>query len=157
MGNDVKSLCRTWNTNSFELWAYWNGKYIAHGKQTYEDGKLTVSFKAIGDELLDITEEDYLGEESDFCHKVVFTTAGTYLCFYLNGDVEVSRWKWMDRSQGTLYYDHSTDGYYEGDGYVTVRFAGNQMRVYEDYSNTEDEDDDDLERLVIVNTFTAAD
>lgn len=153
VSDQARSLCRSWDMNSFELWAYFNGKYIAHGKQSYDNGKLTTTFKALGDDILDIEEEDYLGDDSEFCYKVIFTTAGTYLCFYLNGDVEVSRWKWLNESQGTLYYDHSTDGVYEGDGYVTVRFAGKQMRVYEDYT---DSDDGDTERLVIVNTLTAS-
>lgn len=148
----TKSLCRTWNYNSFELWAYWNGHYIVHGKQTLTNGVVNTEFNVMGDDSYE--KDDYLDDDDEFCYKVIFTSAGTYICFYINGDVEVSRWRWTEMAQGTLYYNHSeTDDFYEGDGYVTVRFAGKQMRVYEDYTDSEDGEN---ERIVIVNTLTAA-
>lgn len=34
-----RSLCRSWNCDSFEMWAYMNGSYMAHGKQWMENGQ----------------------------------------------------------------------------------------------------------------------
>lgn len=149
MESRTKSLCRAWDYNSFELWAYWNNKYIFHGKQTLNNGVVDSYFKVIGGGLFE--QEDFIDDE--FCYKIIFTSVGTYICFYLDGDVDVSQWDWKDEWQGTLYYDHSTGDVYEGDGFVTVRFAGNQMRIYEDY--TDSEKDENI-RMVIVNTLTAA-
>ena len=152
MVNDAtRSLCRTWDLNSFELWVYWNGKYVVHGKQTIRDGQVESYFKA----SFGIEEDEFLDDDSEMCYKVIFTSAGTYICFYLDGDVEVAQWKWIDKAQGTLHYEDSMqneDYDPEWDGYVTVRFAGNQMRIYEDYSETEE---DITARIVAVNTLTA--
>lgn len=153
----TKSLCRTWDYNSFEMWAYWNGKYIVHGKQTVNDGEVDTYFKAIGGDMLGISKEDFLDEDGEQCRKVIFTSVGTYICFYLDGDVEVARWSWTDEAQGTLHYEDSManeDYDDEWDGYVTVRFAGRQMRIYEDYTYWED---NVSTRVVAVNTLTAAD
>lgn len=35
-----RSLCRSWNCDSFEMWAYMNGAYMAHGKQWMENGRV---------------------------------------------------------------------------------------------------------------------
>lgn len=146
-----RSLCRTWNMNSEDGWVYWCNKYVAHWKQTFNNGKVDTYFQKIEDDMFDVTAKDFV-DEDDCCYKIIFTSVGTYMCFYLNGDIEVARWNWVNKEKGTLYYDHSMiDDDIEGDGYVTIRFAGNQMRVYEDYT----EQEDNL-RLVIVSTLTAA-
>ncbi len=171
IGNGMKSLCRTWNLNSIEMWAYYNGLYIFHLKQSIVDGELNTYAKILGDDILDFEQDDYVEEETTMCEKVVFTSSKTYICFYMDGTSMLSSWEWVDEEQGILRYIH--DEYEDmdaiGDGRVTVRFAGNQMRIYEDYTETDgddyyyeddyyddDEDDEDSIRLVIVNTLTAA-
>ena len=147
----TNSLCRTWNVNSIEMWFYWNRKYVARIKQTIKDGKGETSVSTISG----IDEDEFYSEDDEICYKVVFTSRGTYICFYLNGEVDVSLWKWEDKEQGTMYYNRSEYDYDDiaSNGYVTARFAGNQMRIYEDYT---DKEDDISVRMVIVNTFTAA-
>lgn len=146
-----KSLCRTWNCNSFEAWMYLNGAYMAHGKQEMLNGSVNTSFKAAPGSGLE--SDDMFDEEDGFCYRVIFSPNGTYVCFYTNGEAEVSYWRWVSFSEGTLYYydpeDSDSD---KDDGYVTVRFAGKQMRVYEDFSYNED---GYSFREVVVNTFTA--
>ena len=146
-----KSLCRTWNCNSFEAWMYLNGAYMAHGKQEMVNGSVNTSFKAAPGSGLE--SDDMFDEEDGFCYRVIFSPAGTYVCFYTNGEAEVSYWRWASFSEGTLYYyDPTDDDSDKDDGYVTVRFAGKQMRVYEDVNY--DEDGYSF-REVAVNTFTA--
>lgn len=148
----ARSLCRSWNLNSEELWAYWNGRYIAHGRQTLKDGEVETYFKAQDD----IERDDFLDDDGEMCYKVVFTPMGTYVCFYLDGTTEVALWQWTDEAQGTLHYEDvagSDDYDDEWDGYVTIRFAGRQMRVYEDYTEV---DEDGTGRIVMVTTLTAA-
>lgn len=150
-GNGTTSICRTWDFNSFECWYYWNNKYIAHGKQTLRNGRVESEFSTIG--MFDLDKEDVLIEDDAFAYKVIFTPANTYICFYLDGTSAVSHWRWIDKSQGILYYDWEDGG--DSAGYLTVRFAGNQMRVYEDYTFSDDESDMKA-RFVAVNTLTAA-
>lgn len=156
--DETKSLCRTWNYNSFEIWAYWNGSYIAHGKQVVNNGKVSSEFTSAGGALLDMLEldrDEFLDDDDELCYKVIFTTAGTYICFYLDGDTEVARWQWVDKAQGTFHYEDMPGEDYDDDwdGYVTVRFAGKQMRIYEDYTAR---DGGMTMRSVVVNTLTAA-
>ena len=35
---EMRSICRSWRMNSFETWHYFNGAYIAHGKQWITNG-----------------------------------------------------------------------------------------------------------------------
>lgn len=152
----TRSLCRTWDYNIYELWGYWNSIYIYHVKQVIIDGQVKTSFNTIVDDLYDFDDEDVpFYEDETLPYKVVFTSSGTYLCFYIDGDVYESIWKWADESKGILYYNHSIndDDEYLGDGDVSIRFAGNQMRIYEDYNYS---NNGYKFRYVIVNTMTAA-
>lgn len=151
---EMRSICRSWRMNSFETWHYFNGAYIAHGKQWIENGVVShnVEFSSAAGKW-DYDKDDVLDEDSEFCKRIIFSSS-TYLCFYVDGTAEVSGWDWRDRSNGTLYYydlfdQDNTDKW---DGYVTVRFKGSQMRVYEDYSDSED---GMSFRMICVNTLTA--
>lgn len=151
---EMRSICRSWRMNSFETWHYFNGAYIAHGKQWITNGVVShnVEFSSAAGKW-DYDKDDVLDEDSEFCKRVIFSSS-TYLCFYVDGTAEVSGWDWRDRSNGTLYYydlfdQDNTDKW---DGYVTVRFKGSQMRVYEDYSDSED---GMSFRMICVNTLTA--
>ena len=151
---EMRSICRSWRMNSFETWHYFNGAYIAHGKQWIENGVVShnVEFSSAAGKW-DYDKDDVLDEDYEFCKRIIFSSS-TYLCFYVDGTAEVSGWDWRDRSNGTLhYYDlFDQDNTDKWDGYVTVRFKGSQMRVYEDYSDSED---GMSFRMICVNTLTA--
>lgn len=136
---EMRSICRSWRMNSFETWHYFNGAYIAHGKQWIENGVVShnVEFSSAAGKW-DYDKDDVLDEDYEFCKRIIFSSS-TYLCFYVDGTAEVSGWDWRDRSNGTLYYYDlfDQDNTEKWDGYVTVRFKGSQMRVYEDYSEPE--------------------
>lgn len=151
---EMRSICRSWRMNSFETWHYFNGAYIAHGKQWIENGVVShnVEFSSAAGKW-DYDKDDVLDEDSEFCKRIIFSSS-TYLCFYVDGTAEVSGWDWRDRSNGTLYYydlfdQDNTDKW---DGYVTVRFKGSQMRVYEDYTDSEGVMSS---RMICVSTLTA--
>ena len=151
---EMRSICRSWRMNSFETWHYFNGAYIAHGKQWIENGVVShnVEFSSAAGKW-DYDKDDVLDEDYEFCKRVIFSSS-TYLCFYVDGTAEVSGWDWRDRSNGTLYYydlfdQDNTDKW---DGYVTVRFKGSQMRVYEDYTDSEGVMSF---RMICVSTLTA--
>ena len=152
---EMRSICRSWRMNSFETWHYFNGAYIAHGKQWIENGVVShnVEFSSAAGKW-DYDKDDVLDEDSEFCYRVIFSTNNTYICFYVDGTAEVSGWDWRDRSNGTLYYydlfeQNNTEKW---DGYVTVRFKGSQMRVYEDYTDSEGVMSS---RMICVSTLTA--
>lgn len=151
---EMRSICRSWRMNSFETWHYFNGAYIAHGKQWIENGVVShnVEFSPAAGKW-DYDKDDVLDEDSEFCKRIIFSSS-TYLCFYVDGTAEVSGWDWRDRSNGTLYYYDlfDQDNTEKWDGYVTVRFKGSQMRVYEDYSDSKD---GMSFRMICVNTLTA--
>lgn len=149
LNNATQSLCRTWNVNSIEMWAYWNNIYYATAKQTINNGSANTTYDVMSG--MDFSPYDFFDYDDEACYKVIFTDRGTYICFYFDGEIDFRDWKWMDSSQGTLHwYDEDDD---KDDGYVTVRFAGKQMRVYEDYNETEDGMSG---RIIFVNTLTAA-
>lgn len=151
-----RSLCRSWNSDSFEMWAYMNGVYMAHGKQWMENGrvhhntKLSPSAKKWG-----IEEDDFFDPDTEYCYRMIFSPSGTYVCFYMDGDVEVACWEWSNQNDGIMHYwdpyDHEAEDDWSGD--VTVRFKGKQMRIYEDYSETEEIM---TIHTIVVNTLTAA-
>lgn len=151
-----RSLCRSWNCDSFEMWAYMNGAYMAHGKQWMENGrvhhntKLSPSAKKWG-----IEEDDFFDPDTEYCYRMIFSPSGTYVCFYMDGDVEVACWEWSNQNDGIMHYwdpyDHEAEDDWSGD--VTVRFKGKQMRIYEDYSETEEIM---TIHTIVVNTLTAA-
>ncbi len=150
----TRSICRGWDVNTFEFWLYFNGYYIAHGKEVIKDQKCERYFKCLGEDLFDITEDDYFDDQSDVAYHVYFSANGTYVCYFLNGTIETRNWKWEDATRGILhFYDYDASSGLRYGGYDTVRFAGSQMRIYEDF--TEDEDDVKA-RIIAVNTFTAS-
>ena len=151
VNSPTRSLCRTWNTNSNESWAYWNGHYVAHGKQTLINGKFHTEISSVSGFEVD---NGFIDDDDPPAYKVVFSSRGTYICYYLDGEVEVSHWRWIDSDNGTLYWFDYDDGYsHYDDGIVTIRFAGSQMRVYLDYS---EKDEGIVSRTVQVVTLTAA-
>lgn len=168
--NATRSICRAWNTNSIEVWGYFNDKCVAHGKQSLTNGKVESFFEAsnggrptIGDKTFVIERGDFLDDDDEFCYKTVFTQYGTYISFYMDGDSEVSLWSWKDKSQGTLHfidYGYTDEGEeFIDNEYLTVRFSGNQMRIYGDMQDNIDIDDvetDMTERIVSLVTLTAA-
>lgn len=151
-----RSLCRSWNCDSFEMWAYMNGSYMAHGKQWMENGRVHHNYKfSPSAKKWGIEEDDFFDPDTEYCYRMIFSPSGTYVCFYMDGDVEVACWEWRDQSNGIMHYwdpyDHEAEDDWSGD--VTVRFKGKQMRIYEDYSETEEIM---TIHTIVVNTLTAA-
>ena len=65
----------------------------------------------------------------------------------------MAKWEWTNPYNGVLHYWDPWDpdnSDWEGD--TTVRFKGKQMRIYEDYSESED---GFSFRMICVNTLTA--
>ena len=150
----TRSICRGWDLNTFEFWVYFNNFYIIHGKEVLKDQKCERYFKCLGEDLFEITEDDYFDDLSDVAYHVYFSANGTYVCYYLDGTINTRNWEWVDAERGTLRFcDYDGSSGIRYGGYDTVRFAGSQMRIYEDF--TEDEDDVTV-RLIAVNTFTAS-
>lgn len=151
-----RSLCRSWRMDSFEMWAYMNGAYMAHGKQWMENGRVHHNYKlSPSAKKWGIEEDDFFDPDTEYCYRMIFSPSGTYVCFYMDGDVEVACWEWRDQSNGIMHYwdpyDHEAEDDWSGD--VTVRFKGKQMRIYEDYSETEEIM---TIHTIVVNTLTAA-
>lgn len=149
----TRSLCRTWNYNSFEAWLYFNGSYVAHAKQTLVDGRVDRLFQTSS--IYDFEEDDILEEDSEMCYKVIFSLYGTYICFYRDGTTNVYTWKWHDAKSGTIHTWDASETILEKQDhlYSKVRFAGKQMRIYTDITERED---GMTGRTVVVETLTAA-
>ena len=131
-----------------------NNFYIVHGKEVLKDQKCERYFKCLGEDLFEITEDDYFDDLSDVAYHVYFSANGTYVCYFLNGTIDTRNWKWEDAECGILrFYDYDGSSGIRYGGYDTVRFAGSQMRIYEDFTEYED---DVTVRLIAVNTFTAS-
>ena len=152
LDDNTRSLCRTWNYNSIEIWGYVNDAYIVHGKQTIVDGRVEREFES---SMSDWEEDDILDDDSELCYKAIFSTNGTYLCFFRDGTAEAYSWEWSDEKSGTIHtWDASEYSLDKQDHlYSKIRFAGRQMRVYNDVSERED---GMTSRSVTVETLTAA-
>lgn len=152
LDDNTRSLCRTWNYNSIEIWGYVNDAYIVHGKQTIVDGRVEREFES---SMSDWEEDDILDDDSELCYKAIFSTNGTYLCFFRDGTAEAYSWEWSDEKSGTIHtWDASEYSLDKQDHlYSKIRFAGRQMRVYNDVSERED---GMTSRSVTVETQTAA-
>ena len=151
----TRSLCRTWNYNSFEVWGYINGAYVVHGKQALVNGDVVRQFQASNSSLFEIEEDDFLENDDELCYKVIFSQNGTYMCFYRDNTTEVYAWQWHDLNNGIIHTWDPMENYLDKQDhlYSNVRFAGKQMRVYND--NTESEGGISC-RTIAVETLTAA-
>ena len=123
----TESLCRTWDVSGIDQWMYLGAlklaeiSYIGGTNPHYEGAGIS--------EIDEETLEDLVGET---CCKVIFSPSGTYYCTYNNGTVLYSTWTWVNKEQGTLFYDWKKGENEEG--YVTVRFDGDKCNIYEDYT-----------------------
>lgn len=119
-----KSLCRTWDLNTTEEWMYLGSNLVINTKYTGGDNPRIEGKIGVDSEEL---QESIAG----MCKRMVFSPAGTYFCTYNDGTVRVSTWEWGNAEQGILFFDWKAGE--QDEGYVTIRFAGKQMRTYEDY------------------------
>ena len=132
----TRSLCRTWDINSLEVWGYINSAYMVHGKQTIRNGKASTEIKVSPNFDNEIDLDDYFDDDNEAAYQVVFTSYGTFITSYLDGETDLMLWNWFDKSRGILQYsDENGDNGDFGD--CIVRFAGNQMRFYQDFSEIE--------------------
>lgn len=142
----VRNLCRSWRMDSSENWLLAGDVKIGYGKQWLEKGRvmqqttLTTEGKGLG-----FDKDDLIDDKDDYCYRVVFSPCGTFMCFYVDGDVEIGRWEWTDTNNGALRcweaFDRDDDDDDDDDddfADVTVRFDGKQMRIYGDFMDTED-------------------
>lgn len=148
--NATKSLCRTWQIQTTEEWMYLGSSLLINTK--YHGGDEPYFEGVVG-----VDDEEMQYNIDAMCKTMRFTPYGTYYCTYNNGTERISTWKWGDAEKGILFFDWE---YGEQDeGYVTVRFAGSQLRTYEDYIfNLEDyieEESDDEESQAYIDVLSA--
>lgn len=93
----IRQLCRSWRMDSSETWLYANGVYFAYGKQWLNLGRVyqEVTLSPEGKQW-DFDEDDILDDKDDYCYRTIFSPCGTFVCFYMDGDVEIGRWEWKD-------------------------------------------------------------
>ena len=161
----VRNICRSWRMDSAESWLFTGDAMIGYGKQWLDNGRvrqqttLTQEGKHMG-----FDEDDLVDDKEDFCYRVTFSPCGTFVCFYIDGDVEIGTWEWTDTHNGTLRcweaFDWDDDDWDDDDwddddddfADMTVRFEGKQMRIYSDFM---DKEDNILFRTWSVATFSA--
>jgi len=125
--NITKSLCRTWEMTGIDQWMYLGMLQIC--QFSYVGGS-NPHYTGTGvDQIDEETLEELIAGS---CCKMIFSPSGTYCCIYNNGEVLHSTWKWVNKEQGTLFYDWEMGEHEEG--YVTVRFDGETCKLYEDYT-----------------------
>lgn len=154
----IRQLCRSWRMDSSEMWLYANDVYFAYGKQWLKHGRVyqDVNISPEGIQW-GFDDDDILDDKEDYCYRTIFSPCGTFVCFYMDGDVEIGHWEWKDTNYGILRcwepfeigdYDDDDDDYAD----VTVRFDGKKMRIYQDYM---DDEDDFVYRVLSVSEFSA--
>ena len=156
----LRHICRSWRMDSAENWLLAGDVMIGYGKQWLEKGRvmqqatLTPEGKGMG-----FDEDDLIDDKDDYCYRVIFSPCGTFVCFYVDGDVEIGTWEWTDPYNGVLrcwetfdWDDDDDDDDADDFADMTVRFDGKQMRIYGDFMDTED---GVLFRTLSVATFSA--
>lgn len=155
----LRHICRSWRMDSAENWLLAGDVMIGYGKQWLEKGHvmqqttLTPEGKGMG-----FDEDDLIDDKDDYCYRVIFSPCGTFVCFYVDGDVEIGTWEWTDPYNGVLRcwetsdWDDDDDDDDDDFADMTVRFDGKQMRIYGDFMDTED---GVLFRTLSVATFSA--
>lgn len=123
----AKSLCRTWKVSGIDQWIFLGVLKLT--EFSYVGGS-NPHYKGPAIDMIDEDTLEELIESSPY--KVIFSPSGTYCCFYNNGEVLRSTWKWINKEQGTIFYDWEKGEHEEG--YVTVRFDGDSCKLYEDYT-----------------------
>lgn len=138
----VRHICRSWRMDSAENWLLTGDVMIGYGKQWLDHGRvmqqtrLTQEGKDMG-----FDEDDLVDDKENYCYRVIFSPCGTFVCFYIDGDVEIGTWEWTDTHNGVLRcweafdWDDDDDDDFAG---MTVRFEDKQMRIYGDFMDTED-------------------
>ena len=104
-------------------------------------------------------KDDLVDDDDDYCYRVIFSPCGTFVCFYIDGDVEIGTWEWTDTNNGVLrcwetfdWDDDDDDDDDDDFADMTVRFEGKQMRIYGDFM---DKEDNIIFRTLSVATFSA--
>jgi len=155
----TSNFCRTWKTLYWDFWLVYKKKARLHVNYNAE----TELYSG------DYDDDDYADDEEGFdfededsgmmAYKVTFSPNGTYVCYFRNNNnpctdyVDVRKWSWEDPAQGTIHWN-ADNGDESGmsRGFATVRFAGDMMRIYEQYSDNQSGLSCDM---YIVNTFSA--
>jgi len=123
----TESLCRTWDITGIDQWMYLGVMKLVEISYVGGDNP---HYEGIGVEEVDEDAmDDLIGGT---CCRIRFSPSGTYYCTYNNGEVLYSTWKWVNKEQGTLFYDWQAGENEEG--YVTARFDGDTCNIYEDYT-----------------------
>lgn len=142
--NAARQLCRSWKMDNSEIWLYKDNTPIGYGKQwidlltVKQDITITPEGKQWG-----FDNDDILDDKDDYCRRVIFSPCGTFICFYVDGEVEVGRWEWTDKLNGILRcwepHDLDDDDDDDDDDWMdmTIRFDGKLMRAYADYIDKE--------------------
>lgn len=141
-------ICRAWNYDSFEVWAYVNGSEIYHGKQTRNGDTASID---VYNNPYEYEDYEFFDDAEYLAYKVVFSGWGTYLTLFLDGYAELDYWKWDDMKAGTIYW--ADEKGYEYDGLIQLQSKGSYLYCTEDYSETEG---GMTARLVGVHTLSAA-
>lgn len=156
----VRHICRSWRMDSAENWLLAGDVTIGYGKQWLDNGRvmqqttLTQEGKNMG-----FDKDDLVDDDDDYCYRVIFSPCGTFVCFYIDGDVEIGTWEWTDTNNGVLrcwetfdWDDDDDDDDDDDFADMTVRFEGKQMRIYSDFM---DKEDNIIFRTLSVATFSA--
>ena len=101
----TNALCRTWCIQSV--------------REVYTDLETGEKYE----ETVDPTQDP------DYGYEAMFSKAGTYLVKYIDGTLDMARWKWRSQTDASFYYTWE-DEWYEED-YASISFSGNTAIVYE--------------------------
>lgn len=128
------NLCRNWTAVEERATYSINGNKMYDAVHTIADDNVYVYVNHFG---IDWREEDIFDTGNIALEKVLFTNNGTYLMFFKNDPMELSYWRWEDKSAGIIYAYDIYKGEIDG-GTARVVFAGNYLYVLEEYSENYD-------------------
>lgn len=119
----TSQVCRTWTITSFKV----EGKeYSASEFSKVINNIIRQKYAYIDDYI------EYF-DEFDLPTTVIFTKAGTYMCIYGDGILDVGTWTWENEQRGEMRYSWNYEDMYdeEDSGDINVNFRGNQLVMSE--------------------------
>lgn len=124
------NLCRNWTAVEERCTYSINGNKMYDAVHSIAEDQVYVFKNKLG---IDWRDEDIFDTGDIALQKVLFTSNGTYLMFFKNDPMELSYWRWEDKSSGIIFAYDIYQGEIDG-ATARVVFSGNYLYVMEEFA-----------------------
>lgn len=129
-----KALCRTWHLNTSKYWFSLKGVTALYRGYEYKNGQIVHEDNRVANFIGTIYEGDPVTVDR-WPETITLSAYGTYFIRFASGKTTLRKWKWENEATGIIrdFEDKTNIADFLDDGCVTIRFAGDEMRIYNEY------------------------